>query len=835
MTQMLPQCQNLQEQVESLLQLLHQEPSLRALQDDVTAVQASLRKAIAPTFEIVFAGAFSAGKSMLINALLERELLYSAEGHATGTECYIAHAEPDQERVVLTFLSEVEIREQAGAICQRLGLSAANINQPEVIDLLRQGCMTILQQEGGESKSERAKQAKALDLLLEGFMSNRDRIQTVTNATYSMEQFNFSNLKEAAGYARRGSNSAVLKRIEYYCYHPLLQDGNVLIDMPGIDAPVKKDAQLTYRKIEDEETSAVVCVLKPASAGDMTTEETELLEKMRSNPGIRDRVFYIFNRIDETWYNSQLRQRLDDLINSEFRDTPKVHKTSGLLGFYSSQIKGTSERDRFGLDSIFAASVKGMAGGEDTPQFVNEFLPYCSTSGKLSPSKFRISVNNFETPNENYVRILKEQGTPLIEQLIQDSGIEEFRTAITRYLTEEKRPQLFATLADDLQPLCISLKKHYLSIQQNLDSQPREIETMKARELEHLNHELQQVGEEFCNHIAEEVNQAVTNACPSFETDFRQLQTRMIQRLDELLHTFSVADAYSRATRSHRRNATAPLIAVLVEALYYLANELEDVLVESSQEVVSSFFKRLIERVRRSDYYSQLYRLLGNDGGMEQQLKVLEKQVCRALVSAARTECDRFVRESPRFYDEGTFSIYQFRQTLQQTSQGYDAESMIEAQPAIRQLLKLDFEPKVSNTIQRSFRQTINQTLKTLLLPMADEQADATLQQYNQARAYLEQTLEKEAEEKINSNRRLQDEVEQKIATYNQAVAGINNCLQAMLLNRHQLAVIGESDLTPIPLSLESEASDISPNSAIVSDSAYIGNPLAPGYKVEDI
>ena len=835
MTQMLPQCQNLQEQVESLLQLLHQEPSLRALQDDVTAVQASLRKAIAPTFEIVFAGAFSAGKSMLINALLERELLYSAEGHATGTECYIAHAEPDQERVVLTFLSEVEIREQAGAICQRLGLSAANINQPEVIDLLRQGCMTILQQEGGESKSERAKQAKALDLLLEGFMSNRDRIQTVTNATYSIEQFNFSNLKEAAGYARRGSNSAVLKRIEYYCYHPLLQDGNVLIDMPGIDAPVKKDAQLTYRKIEDEETSAVVCVLKPASAGDMTTEETELLEKMRSNPGIRDRVFYIFNRIDETWYNSQLRQRLDDLINSEFRDTPKVHKTSGLLGFYSSQIKGTSERDRFGLDSIFAASVKGMAGGEDTPQFVNEFLPYCSTSGKLSPSKFRISVNNFETPNENYVRILKEQGTPLIEQLIQDSGIEEFRTAIARYLTEEKRPQLFATLADDLQPLCIALKKHLLGIQRNLDSQPREIETMKARELEHLNHELQQVGEEFCNHIAEEVNQAVTNACPNFETDFRQLQTRMIQRLDELLHTFSVADAYSRATRSHRRNATAPLIAVLVEALYYLANELEDVLVESSQEVVSSFFKRLIERVRRSDYYSQLYRLLGNDGGMEQQLKVLEKQVCRALVSAARTECDRFVRESPRFYDEGTFSIYQFRQTLQQTSQGYDAESMIEAQPAIRQLLKLDFEPKVSNTIQRSFRQTINQTLKTLLLPMADEQADATLQQYNQARAYLEQTLEKEAEEKINTNRRLQDEVEQKIATYNQAVAGINNCLQAMLLNRHQLAVIGESDLTAIPLSLESEASDISQNSTIVSDSAYIGNPLAPGYKVEDI
>jgi hypothetical protein len=77
----------------------------------------------------VFAGAFSAGKSMLLNALLERELLYSAEGHATGTECYIAYAEPNQEKVILTFLSEAEIREQAAALCQRLQLTApTNIN-----------------------------------------------------------------------------------------------------------------------------------------------------------------------------------------------------------------------------------------------------------------------------------------------------------------------------------------------------------------------------------------------------------------------------------------------------------------------------------------------------------------------------------------------------------------------------------------------------------------------------------------------------------------------------------------------------------------------------------
>ena len=141
---MLPQGQNLQTQVNSLIQLQQQEPQLRA--SDTTSIQNSLRKAISPSFEIVFAGAFSAGKSMLINALLERELLYSAEGHATGTECQIAYAEPDQERVVLTFMSEVEIREQANALCGRLGLSVTvNINQPEVLDLLKQKCQLIIQ------------------------------------------------------------------------------------------------------------------------------------------------------------------------------------------------------------------------------------------------------------------------------------------------------------------------------------------------------------------------------------------------------------------------------------------------------------------------------------------------------------------------------------------------------------------------------------------------------------------------------------------------------------------------------------------------------------------
>ena len=793
-----PQCQDLQSQVEAILQLLQQEPTLRSQQDG-SIVQSSLRKAIAPTFEIVFAGAFSAGKSMLINALLERELLYSAEGHATGTECKIAFAKAGEERVVLTFLNEVEVREQIQALSQLIGqVAPTNINQIDALKQLQTQTLAVIEQEGGKSKSKRAKDADALNLLIEGFINNRDRISSVANSTYSMEQFGFDNLKKAADYARRGANSAVLKRVEYYCNHPLLQDGNVIIDTPGIDAPVKKDAALTFQKIENPDTSAVVFVLKTASSGELTSEETELSEKIQSNAGIRDRVFYVFNRIDETWMNSQLLQRLNQTISSQFRNTSRIYKTSGLLGFYGSQIRNTSIGDRFGLDSIFAESVKSVGGEEDTPQFVNEFNSYCLVSGKLNPDKFEIPPNVLKTSikNEKYVRLLDKLGTDVINQLIKDSGIEEFRNAITNYLTNEKRPLLFADLADDLQPICIALRQSYLDSWHKLESQPRDIAAIKLQELQKLGHDLKQIGDRLREHIAQELNDAVaSNKNQALEADYRKLKENMVRRLDELIGYFSVADVHQRAQASHRRNSVVPVMGILAEGFYYLANELEDVLVENSQRIVENFFQNLIESIKKTEYYRELYRLLGNDGGIEARLEKLAITATDALVNEARTECDRYVRERPEFYAEGTNSIYQLRQTLQQACRGYDYQSMIEAEPAIRQLLKLDFELKVKDTIIRTFRQSINQTLSTHLLTSVEKQSNAILQQYDNARDYLAQTLEKEAQVKLDKNRSLQVAVEKNIAIYNEAVSGINQCLEALDLSRKNLPIISESDL----------------------------------------
>jgi replication fork clamp-binding protein CrfC len=750
----------LQQSVETVLQLLNEEPSLGAI--DLSAIRDSLKKATAPTFEIVFAGAFSAGKSMLINALLERELLYSAEGHATGTECRVAYAAVGQERVVLTFLSEDEIYEQTEILCDRL------FGNNEHIDLLsipktQAACQQIITEEGGESKSDRAKRATALKYLLQGWLDNQAHIAPKDNRTMAMEEFNFANLQEAANYARRGTNSAVLKRVEYYCHHPLLQDGNVLVDTPGIDAPVKRDAALTYAKITDPDTAAVVCVLKTASAGDLTTEETELLEKTKHNPGIRDRVFYVFNRVDESWYNGQLADRLTRLIASQFRDTARVYKTSGLLGFYGGQIRTTGLNDRFGLDSIFA--------GESMPQFVNEFNRYCASSGRLPIDRFRIDVRSYESASENYTRILGSEGAPLIDQLISDSGIEAFRSGVTRYLTEEKRPLLLANVMSDLRPIAQALRKVYLERASGLRSQPTDVELLREQELQKLGLMLQKVAEELQLHIEDELNQVVASGRnEAFESQFRRLQGQLVTRLDELVAEFSVGMVHERAQGSHSRNSVVPLLGILAEAFYYLANGLEDTLVEASRDLVNGFFEQLDDRISQQRYYREMNRLVGHDGGIAALLLQAKELASLALVNAARVECDRYVRECESFFAEGTTSIFQLRETMAQACRGYDYSNMVAAEPAIRQLLKLDFEQKVKMTVLRTFRQTINQTLNSVLLDRSRSLVISIPDRYDEARSFLGDVLRREAEEQVLRRDQLLAEIEEKIVVFEGAI-----------------------------------------------------------------
>ncbi|NJM23720.1 MAG: dynamin-like GTPase family protein [Richelia sp. SM1_7_0] len=769
---------------------------------------------------------------MLINALLERELLYSSEGHATGTECYIEYAEPEQQRIELTFLTITEIREEVNSLL--IGLqdlmgedwdyTQPDFDNPNYLEKLRNECQKIISTEGGARKSDIAKKADALKLLLEGFKDNKEWIYPDKNAVRSMNDLKLV-FNEAATYARRGSNSAVLKRINYFFNHHLLQRGNVIVDLPGIDAPVEKDAQLTYNKIEDSETSAVICVLKIASEGEITTEETQLLEKIRKNPGIRDRVFFVFNRIDETWYKRELATRLSELMNSEFAEEEnrkRVYKTSALLGFYGSQIKHTSKENRFGLDTI----LKNNNDKPITHQFVYDFNSYCA-SDKLRNTEFEIVTNNRKEADETYLNILEMYGESLIDQLIDDSGVKEFRECITSYFIEEKHRELFEYLTDDLSVICRHLKEHYEKFSHDLSRQPSKPEAIKAQKFASLKTDLQNIADSFKEDMFKEALK-VSEGNQIFKKDFDILKSKMLSKLEELLNGFFLWDAYESARRIHRQYITVPLLSVLGEAFYYLTSQLEDVLAQECENLVASFFERLINQVYKRDYYKKLKRLLGNDVEIAESLNKMKCEITKILKEYAHQECEYYLREDPEFYTDSysknfpnshesnsevlededeededededeeyvenedelatspnlleinkKVGIYQFREVLQQTFKDYTKESIESVQPVVRQLLQLDFQNKVEKTIQETFYHTFNSILNANLQKLADKKYQEIIRQDELARNHLKREIEKEADKKVKERNDNVQELSKKIKRYNELIKSINSCLK---------------------------------------------------------
>lgn len=825
MTQKPHQCENLEAGVNRLLLLFDKEPSLRG-QHDTAAIKTSRNKAIAPRFEIVFAGTYSAGKSMLINALLGQNLLYSSTGHATGIECYIEYAKSsEEERVELMFLSILELQEEVNDRSKKLKLKLVDVDitDTEGIKQLREKCEKIIGDHKGSGKTDNEDEAEGLLALLNGFEANRPYIDQSKNNTKGMEDLRLSN-KDAHDYARRGINSAVLKRINYYCNYPLLEDGNVLVDLPGIDAPVLRDANLTYRKVEDTKTSAVICVMKADQEGEIETAEKKLTEAIRENSGIGDRVFYVFNRIDKTWRDPKLKQELDDLISEDFSNTRRgIYETSALLGFWASQLKNTSETDRWGLDSIFKAETsKGSDEVEKTPQFVLEFLDYCD-SDQLPVDKFGDIVRRkTQSKNEQYLEIINRYKTSIIEQLLQDSGIQEFRNAITRYLTEEKRPELFANLADAISELCNDLCESYLEERRQWKDKPANIAEMTERDLAQINEKVWEVGEAFYGQIEAEIQLLVMDKCKDFKQDFNHLHEKMQDNLTELIENFSILDAFANTCRNHR-HTTAPLVAVLGQAFYDIADGLEDVLVKESETLIATFFQRLIKRVRKQQYHRQLGNLLGHDCAIVQELQEIEKKVIEKVKSLASTECVFYIVESPDLYDyKDSVWLYQFRETLQEASNSRDVKRMVEAEEPIRQLLEIDFQAKFKQTIEVNFPSKIIKMLNKDLLSMAENKRQLIWQQSARARANKRQDIEKQAQVKIDERNRKLKEVELKIAEYNQAVAGINSCLEAMRLDDCKLPTIPEdnSSLTSTFIDTNSvDSNNIPPESVSSFDS----------------
>ncbi len=679
-----PQCQNLEKSVEDLIQLARQENAIKSL--NFTQIDIALNKAISPRFEIVFAGAYSAGKSMLINALFEEELLYSSAGHATGTECQIQNVGSDgKEKVILTFLSQKEIVNQIEELWEKLreanvvqSYQFVSFSDKETLNIIQEECNKAISEAGGKDRTKQAEWANAIMSLIDGLYKNWDRIKEDSEYEIPMENIGFQNLSDAVEYVRQGSNSAVLRRVEYFYKNKLLEGGNVIIDTPGIDAPVARDADLTYKKLENPDTSAVVCVFQSAMSGkgELSRPERQLLERIQANPSIGNRVFNVFNYIDNTWYDGKTEQLVENLIKDQFRNL-RVYKTSALLGFYGSQIKKTDESSQFGLGTLFSKEVNIQDGNNTTPKFISEFIRYCGTSGRLVGTRFNVSTHSYEKPNDAYQRILKEQGFDLVDHLVNDSGINDFRQAITDYLTKEKSPQLYTDLAKKLLELCRDIRKTY---QKELDlllkERPNQSLTEKEQAVIEINKKLWQVGDNFYTKIRSEINQIIATNLESsdnlttesesinesslkdinssyevFREKYSELKTAIYNKINEI-DNLSMKQVGNSTVAKQNNNSTAPIFGLLSEPFEIIPKNIEEVFKSSASELVETLFNHLIERMTNTNnsYIQDLLKFTDTDGRIDEKLRDCKEQVEIAIDNHVIVECDRYRREDKTYY-----------------------------------------------------------------------------------------------------------------------------------------------------------------------------------------
>ncbi|MEM8719541.1 MAG: dynamin family protein [Cyanobacteria bacterium P01_G01_bin.39] len=808
-----PSSQNLQDYVGELLELASSE-SLP--EENINIVRTSCKQAVSHTFVIAFAGLRSAGKSTTINALLERELLYSHAGHATGTVCYISSLAPSdtEEKIEITFINQSQIQAEVEDLCMTLGIkSPGGVTQPEVKKNLERE-LRLKDRDGIPDKTSQSIK------LLEDLLTNYDKYQsyiTEKNTVLTLEPINEETLKQAAEYAawekegkeeqREVGGSLVVERIDYYCRNPLLDSGNVLLDLPGIDAPIKRDRDLTENRLKDEKTGAVVFMPSLAYEGALSPEEIEINSLIKENTGIRSRVFFVFNRVDETLSDAQTRNRFSQSLDSDFvflsqdseDETKRVYCTSALLGFYSSVIKKYIDQHGTKAINIPDAIEHGIKVGDSKipKKYLVSLVYYLRYEKKLNlttasdPSNSDVLAKEIKEIINNY--------SSVFEEVIAESGIPQLQQSISHYVEFKKLPQLYQQLNVDLQSLCRKLRAKYKASKEDLDNYPKTTEELKNEAKKEIKQKLVIIQNNFVEHLDKIRNDFKIKYWNELDEEYKLVKQNITQSLKNLIDNngsdFYLDELYTKASSNEHNKekyGTAPILSIFVELFYLLSAKFQKSLVKECKKVTQKAFDLLRNEIQKQDYYSTLENLLGDEVFFLFEIIDLEGKIFESIIKdRAMVISQGFIRESPHFYEE-------INNRTKEVSESSMSLSFIEILTEILKNTDGKYgSPKrdknIENLIMDFFKvqfSTDEETLKTLyddldlqitisfqerLKSISKELRDKIIQQEKVAveKSYL--NLEVEAQSKLANYETQKEELKAKISKYNQITNEIKN------------------------------------------------------------
>jgi predicted RNA-binding protein with RPS1 domain len=298
------------------------------------------------------------------------------------------------------------------------------------------------------------------------------------------------------------------------------------------------------------------------------------------------------------------------------------------------------------------------------------------------------------------------------------------------------------------------------------------------------------LGESIFLFFENESQKLVMDKCENFAKDYGDLNKKLQQALTNLIDNFSILEACNNATKRYESH-TVPLVTILGEAFYEIANGLELVLVNASEILISNYFERLRKSLIKNTDYRELKQLLGHDCEIASDLQRIESILTEKAKTIAESVCDAFIIESPDLYDhEDSVWLYQFKETLQEASRSKDVKRILDAEPSIRQMLDIDFQNKLDETLGVNFNLKVIKSMKSLLIKMAKEKQQVILNEVEQARLNKRKLVEQSAQQRIDQKKSELKAIKNSIKQYNQAVSGINQCLHSMHLSAYLLPIV---------------------------------------------
>jgi len=298
-----------------------------------TALERAGRLLDKETFTVGFAGAFSAGKSTLVNALMgEPDMLPTFAGECTMS---ITVVQPPQEGTSERIEAHYFSREDA----QRYVLTNSRYIELLKPDLQGDGPYTsdeiVAAIKGGITRAPEDVNNAGKERELSEFL------ETIEKLADRLGRVHVDKLDNAAAYLTTGSGDSGLGHLlciqEVHLFKNcagLKAMGVEIVDLPGTDSVNERQKQLTYQYLS--KADAVMIMLEPRGIAESGRQIFEEMQKHYHD--VRNKLFFVLNQADK-WSADDLKpDSLERLLKGQViqkiadfgLDPSRLHLTSAL-------------------------------------------------------------------------------------------------------------------------------------------------------------------------------------------------------------------------------------------------------------------------------------------------------------------------------------------------------------------------------------------------------------------------------------------------------------------------------------------------------------------------